>query len=212
MKTSLKTLIATTITAIVLATTVQTSFAAEKIKMVGNASANSDIKKVIVRGNTKVLLVQSNKEYVTMEEEMMDKVSIKQEGNALTITSSEKSPVTVTVYVKNPFRIDASGTSVVNTVGKFNLKDLQILLKDGAKARVKVQTESLYSVVNNQADLELLGSTGTHIIKSEGLGKLNVEKFAALKTDREVSITDVASNTEEVADNVAIASHRINKK
>ena len=212
MKTSLKTLIATTMTAIVLATTVQTSAAAEKIKMVGSATANPDIKKIIVTGNTKVLLVQSNKEYVTMEDEMIDKVSVKQEGNALTISSSEKSPVTVTVYVKNPFRIDASGTSVVNTVGKFNVKDLQILLKDDAKARVKAQTESLYSVVNNQAALELLGSTGTHIIKSEGLGKLNVEKFAALKTDREIPMTEVARNTEEVADNVAIASHRVNKK
>lgn len=214
MKTSLKTLIATTITAIVLATTVQTSFAIEKIQMVGSATANPDIKKVIVSGNTRVILVQSYKEYVAMEDEMIEKVSVKQVGNALKISSSEKSPVTVTVYVRNPFRIDVSGTAVVSTQGKFSVKDLQILMKDDAKARIKAQTESLYTAVDNQASLELLGSTGTHIMRYEGMGKVKMDKFAALKTSRELSDKDVtASNTAvTVTENVAIASQRATRK
>lgn len=194
MKTSLKALFATAMTAVVLSSSVLTSVAAEKSRELKVMTANNEIKKVIVTGNTKVFLVQSKTEYVTMEEGDMDKVTVKQIGNELRISSSEKSPVTVTVYVRDIFRVDASNTCVVKTIGTFNLKYLQLILKDDAVARIKANTESLYTVINGHSNLELLGSTGKHILKHNGIGKLNADKFAALETHREPT-EDVMAST-----------------
>jgi len=146
-------------------------------------ASNSDIKKVIVTGNTNVLIIQNANESVKMDELDMDKVSLKQVGGTLTINSSEKSPVTVIVYVKDIYRIDASGRANVKTVGKFNVKNLQVILKDDAKARVKAATESLYTVIDGHAKLELIGTSDSHVTKMTGLAKIDTDKFAALKTE-----------------------------
>jgi|GEM_PF-417492 len=143
----------------------------------------SDIKKVIVTGNTKVLLVQSNEEYVTMETADLDKVNVTQVGNALRISSNESSAVLVTVYVKNPFRIDASGKADVRTVGKFDLVSLQVILKDEATAKVRATTESLYTVINDRANLQLIGTSGKHIYEMADVAKMDTAKFAAVETE-----------------------------
>lgn len=190
---SLKTLTAITLTAIVLATTGFNSTAALKIKMLEKSAANAEVKKVIVTGNTKVLLVQSSTDYVTMEEDMMAKVNIKQEGNTLFVSSSEAEPVTVTVHVKNPFRIKLSDQAEVRTIGKFKLKYLQVLVSDNAQAKIKVTTEDLYTVVNDNANLELLGTTGNHTIRYAGIGQLKMDKLVALTTNREIPEADLAA-------------------
>jgi len=146
-------------------------------------SFNPDIKKVIVTGNTKVLLVQNTKEYVTMDNLDLEKVSLKQVGNTLTISSSESTPVTVTVYVKDLYRIDAADQSNVRTSGNFNLKNLQVMLKDDARARIKATTESLYTVIDGRANLELIGTSDNHISKMAGIATIDTDKFAALKTE-----------------------------
>ena len=144
---------------------------------------NTDIKKVIVTGNTKVILVQSAVESVSVDEFDLDKVSVKQIGNTLTINSIENNPVTVTVYVKDIYRIDASDHSSVTTLGKLNLTALQILLKGEATARVKANTESLYTVISDHANLQLIGTSDNHISKINGLAKMDTNKFAASKTE-----------------------------
>jgi len=183
MKTSVKTLVSAAMTAIVLSASVLTSTAAVKSRALKVMTTNQEIKKVIVTGNTKVFLVQSNTEWVSMDESDLNKVSVKQVGNELHISSTESSPVSVTVYVKDLFRIDASNTVEVRTIGKFNLKYLQVMLKDDAIARVKASTESLYTVINDHANLELVGSTENHILKTDGIATLNTEKFAAVQTN-----------------------------
>ncbi|WP_158798688.1 GIN domain-containing protein [Pedobacter sp. L105] len=182
MKTSLKTLFAAVMTALVLSSSVLTSVAAEKNRAFKVTTANDEIKKIIVTGNTKVYLVQSNTESVTMDENDIDKVSVKQIGNELHISSSEASPVAVTVYVKDIFRVDAANTSVVKTVGTFNLKYLQVILRDDAVARIKANTESLYTVTDGRGNLELLGSTAKYTLKTNGIAKLNTNKFDAKAT------------------------------
>jgi len=194
MKTSVKTLVSAAMTAILLSASVLTSTAAVKSGEFKMMIANQEIKKVIVTGNTKVFLVQSSTEWVSMDEGDLNKVSVKQIGNELHISSTESSPVSVTVYVKDLFRIDASNAVEVRTVGKFNLKYLQLILKDEAVARVKANTESLYTVINDHANLELLGSTGNHILKTDGVATLNTEKFAAVQTNIVPSEDVVAMN------------------
>ena len=150
---------------------------------------NQDIKKVIITGNTKVILIQGPKEHVTMDELDLEKVSLKQVGNTLTISSNESSPVTVFVYVKDIYRIDASDNSSVRTSGNFNLENLQVMLKDDASARVKATTGSLYTTINDRAKLELIGTSESHVSRLAGLAKMDTDKFAAVKTDY-VAVSD----------------------
>ncbi|SEB21232.1 GIN domain-containing protein [Pedobacter hartonius] len=162
--------------------------------MIEIRSANPDIKKVVVRGNLRVFIVQGNSEWISMDEEDQPLVSIKQIGNTLTIGTTEKKPVAITVYVKDIYRIDAADNAMVKTVGKFNLKYLQVMLKDNATARIKANTHSIYTVINDRADLELLGTTEKHIIRSNGIATMNTEKFAAVVTNHEQAEIETAMN------------------
>ncbi|MET1056881.1 MAG: DUF2807 domain-containing protein [Pedobacter sp.] len=166
---------------------------ATKTVTVNMGHPTPDIRRVIVTGNTKVLLVQSTKEYVTMDAEDLEKVSVTQIGNALTISSGENTPVVVTVYVKNPYRIDGSGKADVRTVGNFNLTYLQVLLKDDATARVKATTQGLYTVIDDRANLQLLGTSGKHIYEMAGIAKMNIEKFAATETQNNKALTEAVA-------------------
>jgi hypothetical protein len=192
MKT-LKTLLASALTAIVLSATVFASTAAARGTMIEiRSAANPDIKKVVVKGNLKVFVVQGNSEWISLDEEDRDLISIQQIGNTLTVGSSVKRPLSITVYVKDIYRIDASGQACVKTIGKFNVKYLQVMLRDNATARIKANTKSIYTVVRDQADLELLGNAEKHIINSDATAKMNTERFAALITDHESSSTQTA--------------------
>jgi hypothetical protein len=194
MKNSLKTLVASAMTAIVLSATVFSSIAAEKVAAVGKISTKADIKRVIVRGNTKVLLVQSKSEWVSVEDSELDKVSVKQMGNTLTISSSEKTPVTVTVYVRDIYRISALDHAEVSTAGTFNLVYLQVILRDNAVAYIKANTESMYTDMDGEGSLALAGATESHTIKNSGLGSLKMDKLAALKTENLTAESSLAMN------------------
>ena len=200
MKT-LKTLVSSALTAIVLSTTVFTSFAAEVKQPFELSASHADIKKVILTGNVRVFLVQSRNESVVVAGEYpSEDLSIEQTGNALRIASKSNIPVTVTVYVKDLFRIDACDKAVVKTSGKFNVKFLQVMLRGNAIARLKTTTESIYTATGDNAHLELLGTTAQHIVKTEGESVLNTEKFAALKTEQSAdqSVAMNAEKTQEV--------------
>lgn len=158
-----------------------------------SGAAHPDIKKVVVTGNTKVLIIQNSNESVKMDEVDFDKVSLKQVGGTLTISSSEKYPVTVIVYVKDIYRIDASGNASVRTEGKFKVNNLQVILKDDANARVKASTKSLYTVIGGHAKLELLGSSDSHVSKMDGFAQIDTDKLATLKTENGNALASVAS-------------------
>jgi len=195
MKTLFNTVLKSSSMAIILLASVFSLTASAATIAVEREAVNPDIKKVIVTGNTTVLLVQNTKEYVTVDAVDLDKVSLKQVGNTLTINSSESNPVTVTVYVKDLYRIDAADQASVKTSGNFNLTNLQIMLKDEAKARVKATTASLYTVIDGHAKLELIGTSAHHISKMAGIATIDTDKFAALKTE------SVTTGTEGIAFN-----------
>ena len=194
MKNLLKTLATSAMTAIVLSATVFSSIAAEKVVPIEKVSTKMDIKRVIVQGNTKVRLVQSKSEWVSVEESEMDKISVKQTGNTLTINSSEKTPVMVTVYVKDIYRICALNNAEVSTSGTFNLPYLQVILRDNAVANIKANTESMYTDMNGVGSLDLAGSTESHTIRNSGLGSLKMDKLAALKTENLSAESSLAMN------------------
>jgi hypothetical protein len=183
MKTLFNTVLKSGSMAIILLASVFTLSASAATVTLEKSRFNPDIKKVIVKGNTQVKLVRSATESVAMDELDLDRVTVKQVGNTLTISSSESSPVLVFVYVKDIYRIDAADQSNVTTSGKFEMANLQILLKDDATARVKADTKSLYTVISDRAELKLIGNTDNHISQKSGLAKIDTGKFAALNSE-----------------------------
>ena len=195
MKNSLKTLVVSAMTAIVLSATVFSSIAAETVVPTEKIPARVAIKKVVVKGNTKVLLVQSNNDQVSIEEGRMDKVSVEQMGDVLTVSSKEDVPVTVIIYVRNLYRISALNNADVRTDGKFSLPYLQLILRDYAAAHINAKTESIYTDMDGETDLYLAGTTEHHTIRNSGIGSLHMKKLAALKTENLSGESSLAMNT-----------------
>lgn len=179
MKTSIKTLFASALTAIVLTSSAFTTFAKEKEPV--STSANVKFNKVVVTGTAKVVLVQDYTESINSNEELNENTTVKQKGYTLYINSTEKSPSTIYVHVKDLQRIDVSNTANVNTRGNFDLNVLQIFLKDEAKAKVNATVGSLYTDMKDQSDLKLSGSSAEHHLVRNDVSKLNLTDFVIAK-------------------------------
>lgn len=183
MKTLIKTLIASSLTAIVLTTSLfagnvsALEIRPEKSISVGN------IKRVYVQGNVEVLLIQSNAKGVSYTDDNTGTAKVTQDGDILRITSADGSLAKLVVYVNDIYRIDASGNAVIKTQGKLNVKYLQVFMKGNAHADLNTSTEGLYTVINENADLKLSGSTDDHTLVMSKTPKLTIDKFAALKTN-----------------------------
>ena len=193
MKTLINSVLKSSLVAVILSASLFSLNASAATVNFDKSNPDNEIKKLVVSGNTNVLLVQSHSQAVKMDDQDMSKVSVKQIGHTLTISSNESQPVNVIVYVNDIYRIDASDKAVVNTAGKFNVTDLQIMLKDDAKARVKTNTKSIYTVVNDRANLKLIGTTENHISQTNKLAKVDVNKFAASNTQMLSSPTAIAA-------------------
>lgn len=184
MKTLVKTLFASALTVVFLASTAMTTFANGTDKKPVELTTPMTFNKLKVSGNVKVVLVQSKKERIEVVngDYNQDKTSIKRLGYTLIINSTEANQITVLVLVNDLQRIDASGQAVVKTEGKFDLKCLQVFLKDDAKAMVKANTESMYTYIKDHADLKLSGTTADHTMIKDDISKLNTDRLMALKT------------------------------
>ncbi|ALL04225.1 hypothetical protein AQ505_01175 [Pedobacter sp. PACM 27299] len=195
MKTAVKSLIALTLTAIVLSTSAFTnaSMAATTPTAI---SPERPFNKIEVRGNVKVTLVQSKNERVEVKNEVEgNEVIFKQKGYTLLINSDAKETLDIVIYVKDLQRIVASNGAKVATLGKFDLNVLQVFLNDDAKATFKGNIKSLYTVTNGSSDLRLLGTANEHILVKNKMSVLNTTDFAALKTESTFLENGIAANT-----------------
>ena len=197
MKTSIKTLIATSLTTIVLTSAIFATSAMAAEKRLETASAPAaPFKKVVVKGNVEVTLIQRQTEGVTYADENTGKAKITQEGNVLRITSVDKEVTRLVVYVNDIYRIEASENAIVKTSGKIKSKYLQIFLSGNAQADINSATEGLYTVISDNSDLKLSGSTDKHTLVMGKTPKLTIDRFAALKTNissSESVVTEIAS-------------------
>lgn len=183
MKTSLKTLFASALTGVLLVSSAFTSVAVGKNPGSPIISPLIDYNKVIISGNVKVVLIQSKIQRVVMyEDHNKETTAVVQKGNNLYISSTERQPVNIVVYIKDLHRIDACNKASVTTRGKFTSQALQVFLKDGATAFINGDTESLYTVIKDNSELRLRGSSKDHVLVKGKSAKLNVSSFAALKT------------------------------
>ncbi|WP_316737656.1 GIN domain-containing protein [Pedobacter aquatilis] len=184
MKTSIKTLIATSLTAITLTTSVfSTSVLANEKKPTATVSAPSNFKRISVKGNVEIRIIQRQNESVAYAEDNVGKAKITQEGDLLKITSLDKDVCKITVYASDIYRIEAADNAVVKTEGKVKVKFLQVFLKGNAHAEINSNTEGLYTVIKDNADLKLSGATDNHTVIMGDTQKLTMDKFAALKTN-----------------------------
>jgi len=192
MKTSIKTVFATGLIALAISTS--TVYANGSISKTLPASAVdiTSIQKIIVTGNVSVTIVQAPKSKVLYQNENNTRVSVKKNNNSITIDGGNATTTgEITVYVDNIYRIDASGNAVVQTQGDFNVKNLQVFVKDNAKVDVNAQTESLYTVIKDKAELKLQGHSNSHVLTMDKLSKITLENFSATKTDK--NNTDVTT-------------------
>lgn len=197
MKTSVKTLFASALTAIVLSTSAFTSVAAAKSDSFLELSTTIDFNKVVITGNVNVELIQSEKQRVVIYEAYnKDLTTITQKGDKLFINSKEDEPIHITVYVKDLQRIDASNRVSVITRGRFASNVLQVFLQDNAKAYVSGDIGSLYTLVKDRSELKLKGTSKDHVSVKSKVAKLNTVQFASLKTtgtvDGEESVQEYA--------------------
>jgi len=197
MKTSIKTLIATSLTAIVLSTAAfSTSVSASEVHPL-TISALGSFKKVSVKGNVEVILIQRANNGVAYAEDNAGTVKIMHDGDVLRITSTDRTTAKVIVYLTDIYRIEAAENAVVKTEGKLNSKYLQIFLKGNTHAEINTTTEGLYTVIQDNADLKLSGSTDNHTLVMGNTQKLTIDKFAALKTN--ISSIEIAAVGKEIA-------------
>jgi len=183
MKTSIKTLTKSLVAAIVLTSSIFATSVSADEKQPVKISVPSNFNKLIVSGNVEVTLIQNGREGVSYNDDNNGKVKVIQDGYALKISSEDKSPAKITVYVKNIYRVQASDDAVVKTDGKLDVKYLQVFLKGNAVAKINSHSESLYTVIEDNSDLKLSGATESHSLVMGKTQKLNLDKFAALKTE-----------------------------
>lgn len=189
MKTSIKTLFASVLTAIVLTSSAFSTIASDKVP--ATKSTTVSFNKVVVTGNASIVLVQGDTETLsTYEISPEGETTVKQRGYTLYINSDAKNPAVVYVYVKDLQRIDASNTATVKTKGNFDLQVLQIFLKDSAKANVNAKVGSLYTDMKDQSDLRLSGSSAEFSILKADIAKLKMNDFISAQTNTVAAVVN----------------------
>ncbi|MGN8055322.1 GIN domain-containing protein [Pedobacter sp. 22163] len=197
MKTSIKTLIATSLTAIVLSSAVFTTSVSATEKEPDAILKISAFKRISVKGNVEVTIIQRSNPGISYTDDNTGTAKVMQDGDNLKITSISTDKAKLTVYVNDFYRIEASENAIVKTEGKLRTKYLQIFLKGNAHAEINTSSEGLYTVIADNADLKLSGSTDQHTLVMGKSQKLTIDRFAALKTN--ISSVDTFAIEKEIA-------------
>ncbi|RZK33965.1 MAG: hypothetical protein EOO90_31495 [Pedobacter sp.] len=182
MKTLAKTLFATAFTAVLFASSVATTFAADSAPLAKTSSVKN-VKRIWVSGNVKVILTQGDKESIKGSENYdASKTSVTSNGNTLYINSMESQQVVLNVTVKDLERVEAHGQSVVVTSNNFDVKNLQLFLSQSATAKIKTTATSLYTVVKEDAVLKLNGTAMESTMIASNMKNVKLGDFASRKS------------------------------
>ena len=202
MKNSIKNLFAAALVMVTLSSATVVANAAELKSSYTTINQVKNISKISVSGNVKLILIQDSKESI----EVFDKyyasnALVQQQGAELRISSFAKEALTVIAHVNNLTSIEASNTSSIATSGKFNLLDLEVILKDKASATINANTVNLFTTVNDGTSLSLEGTTETHTAVLGNAAKLKMNEFAAQNTNISIATKAIyASNLSRYED------------
>lgn len=181
MKTLLKTLFASSLALVLSTSAVLSVHATETIKP-AHASKALSFKRIKVKGNVELTIVQGKRTGISYADENTGEVKVMQSGDGLEITALDNSTAKLTIYVNDIYRIQAMDNAKVKTQGKINTQYLQVFLSGNASLDLNLQTEGLYTVIGDHADLILSGSTGDHMLVMGKEQKLTMDKFVAANT------------------------------
>lgn len=181
MKTLTKTLFAALFAAVLLTSSSMVTVAAKHIEI---AKPSAGFNKIWVSGNVKLILTQSTKEGIFVDENFdAEKTSVLGKGETLYINSMESGQVVIRISMKNLQRIEAAGSSVVVTSNIFDVKCLQVILSQCASAKVRALTGSLYTNVTEDAKLKMSGVTDQHTAIASNLKNVKFDNFLSLSTN-----------------------------
>ncbi len=191
MKTSIKNLFAAVLGLVVMSSS---AFANESGKNNNNTNAKEksftilnevkNINKIVATGNVEVFVVQAPTESVKVYDSYYSKNAlVQQKDGVLRISSFEKEPLSVTVYVRNLTAIEAGDNATVKTFGKVSFLTLDVVLKDKATADINAKTVSLNTSVSDNASLKLSGSTEEHFALMGTSAKMSTGQFIAGTSD-----------------------------
>lgn len=184
MKTSIKTIIATSLVALTLSTS---TIYANPIKKPTTVSARavsvSSIKKLYISGNVEVVLVQNKNAKLLYSNEGTTEAVVKKSGENLYISSKDNTTgAKIVLYVDDIYRINASEDAYVSTDGALNLNYLQVMMKDNAKISLNSHTKGLYSDIKNAAKLTLKGSTANYTVSMDRSARISIDSFKSAHT------------------------------
>ena len=183
MKNLTKTVFAAVIAAVVLTSTVVTTFAADPAKKV-NISSASKLNRIWVSGNVKIVLTQGDQQSIVGAENYdASKTSVVSNGKTLYINSMESVPVILNITLKDLERIEAYGDAEVVTTNNFDVKYLQLFLNHSANVKMKTTAESLYTVVKDDAALKLKGTADQSTMVSNSTKNLKLGDFESLRSE-----------------------------
>jgi len=191
MKTSIKNLFVVALGLVTMTTSASANdnvnANAKSTSVVKNVTVLTEVKnidKIVVSGNVEVFVVQAPTESVKVYDSYYSKNAlVQQRDGILRISSFEKEPLTVTVYVHNLSAIEANDNSIVKTYGKVNFLSLDVLLTGKATADINANTVNLYSSVKDQASLKLSGITEEHHALLGTSAKMTTGNFIAGTSD-----------------------------
>jgi len=200
MKNLAKTVFAMALTAVVMTSTMATTFAAAPVVTTLETPSLTSFNKIWVSGNVKIVLTQGDHQSVdAVNNYDSTKTSVLNNGQTLYINSMESGQVTLNITVKDLQRVEAYGQSVVVTSNNFDVKNLQLFLSQSATAKIKTTAESLYTVLKDDAVLKLNGTATQSTLIASNTKNLKVADFASLKS------TSYASESMMTADQTAQA-------
>jgi len=189
MRTSIKNLFAA---ALVMVTISSATLVANATENNANYTAITQVKnigKIVVSGNVKLILVQDAKESVEVYDQYYTKNAlVQQQGGELRISSFEKNTLTVIAHVNNLTAIEASNTATVNTVGNFNLINLNVVLNDKASADITANIVNLSTTVKDTASLKLTGFSEIHSALIGSGSEIKMGDFTAQQST--IKVTD----------------------
>lgn len=159
MKNAIKNIIAASLTAAVV---LGSSIAAKAADGESNTTIISTVKKInkiAVSGNVEVILIQDVADQVKVHNDYYaNNAWIQEKDGLLRISSFNRDKLVVEVHVKNLSSIELEDKSTVKTYGSFYLLDLDIALRDQAKADMNINTKLLTVNVGDDAQLSLAGT------------------------------------------------------
>lgn len=183
MKTSIKTLIALTITTLALTLSTVNVQAADSNQITVLTEVKK-VNKISVSGNVELILVQSADESVKVYDTYFSKNALVQQKNGeLRISSFNKETLTVVVYVSNLSTLTASDNSTIKTFGKFNALSLDVNLNDKTTAILNTNTVNLHANLNGQSNLSLTGTSDEYSAIMGSFSTVNMSRFTANATN-----------------------------